>query len=222
MKLLWKQKFSDRIRSRGFDYYKRKKVCNVEIEENLFQADVEGSEFYHVIVETSQTRIRFMDCTCPYAQDSHFCKHMAALFYELEDRGIISEDALNEQVDSFVSAAKKQIDREVNAQYASLDRLAYMSSIRVMTYIKNHLHHTKPEQTFQILTYCLQQIIEYEEIHRERYILLTSYCIEELTRLVKKNKAFCLDIQKWVDYTIERKDSYVCELLKNGQFEFNK
>lgn len=85
----WRPEFTQTIRSRGMDYYRRDKVKNLKQDENFFSAEVSGSSGrrYMTFATLSDdfTRLERLSCTCPYAEDGSHCKHEAALMYLIEN-----------------------------------------------------------------------------------------------------------------------------------------
>ena len=53
---------------------------------STIHAKIRGNWIYDVNIGTDGHTITHMDCTCPYAEDRSYCKHMAAVFYEYERR----------------------------------------------------------------------------------------------------------------------------------------
>jgi uncharacterized Zn finger protein len=60
-------------------------VSCIEKAEEGYQATVEGTAEYTVSIFCRNERVTGMDCDCPYAGDGNYCKHMAAVLYELEE-----------------------------------------------------------------------------------------------------------------------------------------
>ncbi|MCR5772995.1 MAG: DEAD/DEAH box helicase [Butyrivibrio sp.] len=85
----WRPEFTQTIRARGMDYYKRDKVRNLKQDGSFFSAEVSGSSGrrYMTFAALSDdfTRIERLSCTCPYAADGTHCKHEAALMYMIEN-----------------------------------------------------------------------------------------------------------------------------------------
>lgn len=81
----WKDLFRTHILERGLNYYEQGTVLSLEKTENGYAAIVEGTDDYQVEIEISDDRVYNMSCTCPYAEDGNYCKHMAAVLYEIED-----------------------------------------------------------------------------------------------------------------------------------------
>ena len=88
MKIDFKDDFNTRILSRGYEYYEDGLVEDVLLKGNIVTAKVEGSEIYDVSVEIDNGIFIDGDCTCPYASDGSYCKHMAALLYYLNNENI--------------------------------------------------------------------------------------------------------------------------------------
>jgi len=74
------------ILARGYDYYENDYVTSVEeTENNVFEAEVEGTELYTVEVELDdQANIIDTECNCPYDM-GEYCKHQVAVFLALRD-----------------------------------------------------------------------------------------------------------------------------------------
>ena len=89
MKIDFKKDFNDYgILSRGFEYYTEKRVKDVFFKGNITTAKVLGNDTYDVSVEVDNGLFIDGDCTCPYASNGSYCKHMAALLYYLENENI--------------------------------------------------------------------------------------------------------------------------------------
>lgn len=106
----WETYFQKRILDRGYDYYFDDRVEDLRINSNRIKAVVNGTDFYHVEIKLNGNKIIGMSCDCPYAQDEHNCKHMAAVLYEWQlrvthpeiDSLQLVEDASEEDVRSFL------------------------------------------------------------------------------------------------------------------------
>lgn len=106
----WETCFQKRILDRGYDYYFDERVEDLRITSNRIKAVVYGTHPYHVEIKLNGNKIIGMSCDCPYAQDEHNCKHMAAVLYEWQlrvthpeiDSYQLVEDASEEDVRSFL------------------------------------------------------------------------------------------------------------------------
>lgn len=111
----WKHLFPAHILERGWDYYQSDAVENLQKSETGYTAEVEGTEIYDVEVELSQNTVQDMWCSCPYAEDGAYCKHMAAVLYALEeddlllDTSSVSDDALRRAVSDLSEEDAKKL-----------------------------------------------------------------------------------------------------------------
>ncbi|MBR1813655.1 MAG: SNF2 helicase associated domain-containing protein [Lachnospiraceae bacterium] len=82
----WTTLFSAEIRRRGKEYYDSGKTKKIMSEDYGYSMTVRGSRNYHVeIYLDGEEKLEDITCTCPYAAEGRYCKHMAAALYELED-----------------------------------------------------------------------------------------------------------------------------------------
>ena len=106
----WESYFQKRILDRGYDYYFDERVEDLRINSNRVKAVVQGTYSYHVEIKLNGNKIIGMSCDCPYAEDGHNCKHMAAVLYEWQLKAThpeidglqLVEDASEEDVRSFL------------------------------------------------------------------------------------------------------------------------
>ena len=54
---------------------------------DVIEAVVEGTEYYKVKINYDGRFVLDAYCSCPYAADGNYCKHMAAVLYEIDDDG---------------------------------------------------------------------------------------------------------------------------------------
>lgn len=81
----WKNLFREHILERGRNYYYDGAVTEFQKTKNGYRAIVEGTEDYEVEIEIEEGNICDMYCSCPYAEDGNYCKHMAAVLYKMEE-----------------------------------------------------------------------------------------------------------------------------------------
>lgn len=81
----WKDLFRTHILERGLNYYEEGYVTSLEQTLTGYMAVVEGTDDYHVEIEIRDDQVYDMTCTCPYAADGNYCKHMAAVLYKIEE-----------------------------------------------------------------------------------------------------------------------------------------
>lgn len=81
----WQRLFSSRILIRGRKYYSQARVRNTKLDSHGdFSTDVIGTHIYHVTGNYREEQATKLTCTCPYAADGNYCKHMAAALYRVE------------------------------------------------------------------------------------------------------------------------------------------
>ena len=78
----WSQYFSRTILERGYGYYRGGAVESMSVTDEKITATVAGTNDYTVEIDLCGDFITGMDCTCPYAEDGNYCKHMAAVLYK--------------------------------------------------------------------------------------------------------------------------------------------
>lgn len=90
----WDYLFSRKILDRGRQYYKAKRVRNLQQSGAAYQAEVIGSRAYNVSIQMINDKKPRMSCDCPYAKDGNRCKHMAAVLYAIADLNEIKSTSI--------------------------------------------------------------------------------------------------------------------------------
>lgn len=74
----------NKIFARGYDYYENDYIASVKLtEDNVYEAQVEGTDLYNVRVKLNHTyEIIETQCDCPYDM-GEYCKHQVAVFLTL-------------------------------------------------------------------------------------------------------------------------------------------
>ena len=80
----WERRFQSHILSRGWNYAADGAVSGLNKNGDTVTAVVEGTEYYRVEICYIGTMVSEAYCSCPYAADGNWCKHMAAVLYEIE------------------------------------------------------------------------------------------------------------------------------------------
>ena len=81
----WKELFAPRILQRGLAYYREGAVKMLQRKGDVVNAVVLGRERYRVEIGLKGDEITDWSCDCPYASEGTPCKHMAAVFYGLDN-----------------------------------------------------------------------------------------------------------------------------------------
>lgn len=110
----WKQMFTSKILDRGYAYYTDGLVEDLFRDGDTITAVVNGTEDYEVAIIFDGNEIEELFCTCPYAEDGFYCKHMAAVLYELEDTKEVSvkNNSANQDITEMVNSADEQYVRD--------------------------------------------------------------------------------------------------------------
>lgn len=82
----------EKIRKRGFDYYRDGAITEVTREGDAISAVATGSSFYDVSFAVKGRKVSSPDCTCPYDWGP-VCKHAVALAYHLQQEGFPKKSA---------------------------------------------------------------------------------------------------------------------------------
>lgn len=109
----WEKQFRSIILERGYDYYMQGLVEDYYEDNGDVNATVCGSEDYEVAVHIVDDKLDDTFCSCPYAEDGNYCKHMAAVLYEYEEKHDLTPvKQIGKTVDEIVAAADERYVRE--------------------------------------------------------------------------------------------------------------
>lgn len=89
----WKSWFDKKILDRGREYFNSDLVDDFEVDTDKITALVIGNDEYDVSIELRNGELEYMDCTCPYADEGFYCKHMAAVLYAYEALSLSAKKA---------------------------------------------------------------------------------------------------------------------------------
>ena len=98
----WKRLFAQRILNRGYEYYMDDLVEDLHRDGDTIYATVSGTEDYEVEITLDGEEVEDMFCTCPYADDGNYCKHMAAVLFEYDDNGAEVKESAGDDVSELV------------------------------------------------------------------------------------------------------------------------
>ena len=134
---------------RGLNYFENNKVKSInKINENEYDAEVEGAELYHVHLNINHPRKS--TCTCPHAAGkSTICKHKVAVYFSI-----------------FPEEAQEAID-ERNRYYKSLEerRKEYDKKVEEITKMYEELVDDLSEEEVRkrLVNYMVWDYMENEE-----------------------------------------------------------
>lgn len=94
----WYNLFRPHILDRGAEYHQDGYVSVFHRTETGIEAEVQGTEVYHVEIELIGENVIHMTCDCPYAESGNNCKHMAAVLFQFEEE-LYNEDIVREDAE---------------------------------------------------------------------------------------------------------------------------
>lgn len=113
----WEHLFREIILDRGYNYYLSGAVKNMKITDHQIQAIVSGVDDYEVEINFHNNHITDMYCSCPYAEDGHNCKHMAAVLYkweEYENLTIQDQDFIYDEVNNVEDLINQATNEQIH------------------------------------------------------------------------------------------------------------
>lgn len=134
MRYKWEKLFSPGVLSRGLAYYENGFVGELiwdEEGDDYLSAEVYGTEIYEVEIGFSNGRVDYTFCSCPYAEENEFCKHMAAVLYAWEDTKSENKTKTSRRpssectIEEAVMALSEDKMRELLLEFAKKDKDLY-------------------------------------------------------------------------------------------------
>ncbi|MBR2845392.1 MAG: SWIM zinc finger family protein [Solobacterium sp.] len=83
MKDYWKFRFCPEKYERGESYWLSGEVRRIQKTDDGWHAVVHGTKDYKVNIVSDGSTVQEMSCSCPNARNGGYCKHMAAVLFEL-------------------------------------------------------------------------------------------------------------------------------------------
>ncbi len=118
----WENKFDETILDRGYDYFQRGLVSNIKKSGNIIKADVSGSSIYRVSMKIKDGQPISASCDCSYASGNRLCKHMAAVYFAVNDEKVATEsESDNQNVENIVEEVSDKDIREFVIETLKLD-----------------------------------------------------------------------------------------------------
>ena len=223
----WEYLFKTHILSRGWDYYENGAVSSLKKTETGYKATVEGSYDYEVEVEIYDNEVVDMFCDCPYAEDGNYCKHMAAVLYEIEEKSAqmtseVRENPAETEINEYRTKFRHfSAIRELEVK-EYLDRKEYDKAIEVLEESKKldkeyaGLVSKYSEQLIQVYHKTGQQ-----EEYKKELIYQVFSCRQDNLENVKLLKAEC-DEEEWCTYREQILNTNSCLGIKFRFLEFEE
>ena len=191
MKYEWERFFPQVILTRGKEYYRSGAVENLRITDESVFADVEGTETYEVEICFDKNKIDYMECTCPYAEENEYCKHMAAVMFAYEEAKStkqIAPEKSEMSLEEIVRKLPEETARELLIEYAKKHSDLYD---RIILFTKGDITPLQKasweREIMQIYkSYCHNGYINYYDSY-DYFMDFADFLGERLGALIKHN-----------------------------------
>lgn len=213
----WEKMFNRRILDRGYEYYIGDFIVTYDQSEECIKALVNGSENYEVNITLCDGEITNMSCTCPYAEDGNYCKHMAAVLYNWSNNP--KEHLCIDDIDELIKEANSEEKNAFLKNILSNDSdllLKFKKHIR-KTIDKNDL--TSLKKKIDMITYGHHGFIDYYHAY-DFYIAIMTVIDENIDFLLNNGEydnAFellnCI-LDNITDVDIDDSDGYLYDIAE--------
>lgn len=117
----WKYLFRPVILERGEDVYYSDGISHIQKTKDGWKAVAHGTYDYDVSVIMDGDTVEDMECTCPYAEDGNYCKHMAALLFALENDDF-TENPAEENGESIEDILNSMNEEQLRSELADITK----------------------------------------------------------------------------------------------------
>lgn len=107
----WHHIFQKHILERGREYYERGLVKVLDYSSDSATAQVKGTQNYNVHIDFEGNQVAVASCNCPHARGGNYCKHLAAVFFSLENMKEF-EGSNDEDIDALVDETDEDFTRK--------------------------------------------------------------------------------------------------------------
>lgn len=221
MKSSYQQYFYPTIWERGRDYFQQGHISDMDIEYQgdsiEIEATVEGTTDYQVFLTFLEGDVVEAGCDCPFAEEGHYCKHMAAVCFAFEEgakqsRPVPLMPSKQESIESLLEAMSEQTLREFCLQRAEHDTSFEQALRRFLSAEKGQfsLDNALDEVDSIIESYQDHGFIDYEESFgfEDEMTDFLGDCLQSLRRVgdVRLHARFVLEVLSLLD-SLEIDDS---------------
>ena len=168
----WKNCFEPKILDRGLEYYRSDMIARYHADEDEITAFVTGNyDDYEVEIQLEDGQPVEMYCSCPYADDGNYCKHMAAVLYkwDRESKGESVKAGKKVNIEELVSNADERFVKQFLIELMKKDKklkLRFLSALPV-SYESSNLDDYKKSVDDLIKSYTKYgRGLEYDEVDR--------------------------------------------------------
>ena len=168
----WKNCFEPKILDRGLEYYRSDMIVRYNADEDEITAFVNGNyDDYEVEIQLEDGQPVEMYCSCPYADDGYYCKHMAAVLYkwDRESKGKSVKAEKKVSIEELVNNADERFVKQFLIELMKKDKklkLRFLSALPV-SYESSNLDDYKKSVDDLIKSYTKYgRGLEYDEVDR--------------------------------------------------------
>lgn len=225
----WKKLFDQEILERGYGYYCKNTVENLDVSSDVILADVAGSEDYEVEISLNRGEIADMYCSCPYAEDGNNCKHMAAVLYAWEERGekadtpkadVKEEEILFMKARTKEACSKKQDAIQKFVEKADISTvISYLTSVfmkdeKLLLRFYNTVSRQMPKKDFGDYKKQVDRILD-SYIGKERYRDYNEVCgfTDEIDDIIDKDVSLMISKKQYM--SAFELINYICKSIGN-------
>ena len=148
------------IRARGFQYYKAKRIRNVEkVSDSKFTGLVDGNSTYHVTLDLND----YNKCHCDCLYKRKICKHIVALYFEVN----------KQEADSYEMFIKSLIEEKI--AYDNKKQEEYLIEYnRVKEYVESLSNEERKQEliTRILIDHRDSSYSRYDERYEEEFEIL--------------------------------------------------
>ena len=131
----WKNCFEPKILDRGLEYYRSDMIARYNADEDEITAFVTGNyDDYEVEIQLEDGQPVEMYCSCPYADDGNYCKHMAAVLYkwDRESKGKSVKAGKKVSIEELVGNADERFVKQFLIELMKKDKKLKLKFLSVL------------------------------------------------------------------------------------------
>ena len=155
---------------KGKNYYSRNCVLELNKNNNIYNASVQGKKIYNVEIEMLDDKLSNVYCSCPNHKTNTYCKHIYAVLYNIKLNGLslIVYNLIKENIDTI-----KSVITDIEEMYSTnesiiLEEDKKLVSEKVKYYKENKINidfenknYFKLREILFDLEYDTKEIIDY-------------------------------------------------------------
>lgn len=180
----WKKLFAPQILGRGYDYYLKGRVNNLEISDDQISSTVIGENVYKVNIYLDNNKIKDMECNCPYAKRGYNCKHMAAVLFHYS-KGPMKEDNYND-IRKYLDEVDDHTIKDYLAQILLNDSRLQNNFYILTGYYEKHIS-IKPyiERFNEVFEHYSSYDDQIQDYYMPEFVEETEFAVDDAFKLIE-------------------------------------